>query len=152
MVPPTAMLEDAFAGFRRQIQATEIGVAILEQVDDPKALTVVIEAAVVLHQFSEDRFAGMPKGRVAQVVRQHDRFGEIFVEPECSGDRASDLRRLDRMRQSISVVVLFEMNEDLRLELETPEGTRMNDPVPVALKRGPIGMGLLRHKTAEGIA
>ena len=40
----------------------------------------MIESAVVAHTFGQYLFAGVAKGRVTEIVRQRDRFGEIFVE------------------------------------------------------------------------
>ena len=62
---------------------------VLEHVDDAQALFVVIEAAG--NQLVEDPLAGMAERRVAEVVAERDRFGELFVEPQHLGDAARDL-------------------------------------------------------------
>ena len=41
---------------------------------------VVLEAAVRRHQAVERALAGMPERRVAEVVRQRDRLGEVLVQ------------------------------------------------------------------------
>jgi hypothetical protein len=40
-----------------------------------------------------------------EVVREGDRFGEIFVEAQGAADRAGDLRHLQRVGQARAVVV-----------------------------------------------
>jgi hypothetical protein len=40
----------------------------------------VIEAAVVAHALGQHLFARMSKGRVSQIVRERDRFREIFIQ------------------------------------------------------------------------
>ncbi len=40
-------------------------------------------------------------------------------------------------------MVIFWVYEDLRLVLEAAEGFGMQDAVPIALERSPIGVGLL---------
>src|SRR6202012_2507339 len=59
---------------------------------------------------------------------------EILVEPKRAADRARDLRHLERMRQSRPVVIALVIDEDLRLVLQPPEGSRMDDAVAVALE------------------
>ena len=71
----------AFAHFECQVQTWKIRIGIFKQLDDPDALTVVIEAAVVAHAFSQHLFARMSKRRVSQIVRESDRFREIFIQP-----------------------------------------------------------------------
>ena len=65
---------------RGQVQAAEGGVAVLEPVDDAQALAVVVEAAVAFSSASSTLLAGVAEGRVAEVVREHDRLGEILVQ------------------------------------------------------------------------
>ena len=60
-----------------------------------KALGVVIEAAEVAHHGVERPLAGVPERRVAEVVRERQRLGEILVEAQLAGDGARDLRHLE---------------------------------------------------------
>ena len=70
------MLQDAFAHFERQVEARELGVALLELVDDAQRLQVVLEAAVVAHALVERVLARVAERRVAEIVREADGFGE----------------------------------------------------------------------------
>ncbi len=79
----------------------------------------------------------MAERRVAEVVAETDRLGEILVQAQRTGSGARDLRDLERMGQARPVVVAGRRDEHLRLVLEPPERLRMDDPVTVALKRGP---------------
>ena len=73
--------------------------------------------------------------RVAHVVAEADRLGEILVQAQGPGDAARDGRRLERVRHPRAEVVAVRIDEDLRLALQAAEGLRMQDPVAVALER-----------------
>src|SRR5450755_1248656 len=75
-------------------------------------------------------------------------LGEVLVEAEGPGDRPRDLRHFQRVRQARAVVIAFERDEDLRLVLQPPERTRVNDAVAVALvlRAVVVGLSLFRHR------
>ena len=109
-------------------------------------MLVVAEPAppALAHTCVEDLLADVPEGRVAEVMTERDRLGQILVEGERAGDVAGDARGLQRVRQTGAVVVALGRNEDLRLVLEAPEGLRVHDPVAVALeRRAVIGVRLV---------
>src|SRR5215218_1990429 len=83
----------------------------------------------------EDGLAGVAEGRVAQVVAQPDRLGQVLVQAERPRHAARDAARLERVREPGAVVVALRGDEDLRLVLQAPERLRVDDPVAVALKR-----------------
>ena len=74
---------------------------------------------------------------MAEIVAERDRLGEIVVEPKRPGERARDLRHLDRVGQAGAEMVALVMDEHLRLVGEAAEGGRMDDAVAVALERRP---------------
>ena len=76
----------------------------------------------------------MAEGRVAEVVRQGQRLGQILVEPKRAGQRAGDLADLDRVGQPGAEMIALVIDEDLGLVLEPAEGGGMDDPVAVALE------------------
>ena len=86
------------------------------------------------HALVERVLAGMAEGRMAEVVREGQRLGQILVEPEGAGERPGDLADLDGMGQPGAEMVALVIDEDLRLVLEPAEGGGMDDPVPVALE------------------
>ena len=106
---------------------------------DPQRLLVVMEAgAEPLSQAGvEPLLAGVAERRVAHVVPEPDRLGQILVQPQRPGDDAGDARRLQRVRDPGAVVVAGGVDEDLRLALQPPERLRVDDPVAVALERRP---------------
>ncbi len=71
---------------------------------------------------------------VAEVMGERQRLGQILVEAEGPGERARDLRDLERMGEARAVMVALVLQEDLRLVLEAAEGGRVDDPVAVALE------------------
>ena len=58
-----------------------MGIAALQIGDDPQRLFVVIEAAVIFHQAVQRRFAGMPEGRVTEIMGKADRLHQVLVPP-----------------------------------------------------------------------
>ena len=94
-----------------------------------------------LHRLIERALAGMPERRVAEIVRERDRLGEILVEAQLARDRARDLRHLERVRQPRAVVIALVEDEHLRLVGQTAEGGRVQHAVAVALE-GAAGRAL----------
>ena len=64
-----------------EVEAVEGGVAALEFGHDAQSVGVVVEAAVPGHAGRERVLAGVPKRRMAEIVAERDRFGEVVVEP-----------------------------------------------------------------------
>jgi hypothetical protein len=96
---------------------------------------VVIEAvAEALHLPVQLFFAGMRKGRMADVVRERESFGQIFIEAKRDRNCASDLRYLDRVSEAIPEVIVQTGCEDLCLILQSPECPGVNDTIAVALE------------------
>src|SRR5208337_2124639 len=83
-ISEVGVLDDPLAHLEAQIQAAKAGVSHLDPVDRPEALRVVIEAAMRAHQLVERMLAGMAERRMAQVVGQRNRFGELLVEAQRS--------------------------------------------------------------------
>ena len=109
------------------------GVALFELVDDAQRLQIVLEAAVRAHAFVERVLAGVPERRVAEIVREADRFGQRFVELQCARDRAGDLRDFDRVREPRAVQIALVIDEHLRLVDQAAKGGGMDDAIAVAL-------------------
>src|SRR5918997_494958 len=83
---------------------------------------------------------------VAEVVAEPDRLREVLVETQRAGDRARDLRGLERVRQPRAVVIALGRDEHLRLVLEPAERLAVDDPVAVALERRAQPAVLLRPR------
>jgi len=75
------MLDDAFAHFEGKIQSAKGGVALLEIFDDAQGVQVVVEEqAVGAHGGVQGFFARVTERRMAEIMHQCERFGEIDVE------------------------------------------------------------------------
>ena len=109
---------------------------VLQLVDHPQAVQIVLEAAVGGHALPERCLAGVAEGRMSHVVDQGDRLGQVFVDPEEASGRAGNLGRFQRMGEAGPVVVALVVDEDLRLILQLAEGAAVDDPVAVALIGG----------------
>ena len=120
-----------------QVQAVERRIAMLELGDDTQSVAVVVEAAMPGHAGVERVLAGMAEGRMAEIVAKRDRFRQVVVEPQGPGERARDLRHLDRVGEAGAEMVALVIDEHLGLVGEPAEGGRMDDPVAIALEFRP---------------
>ena len=77
----------------------------------------------------------MAKRRMAEVMRQRQRFREILVETELPGQRAGDLRHFERMGQPGAVMIAFVEHEDLGFVLQAAKRGGMDHPVAIAPER-----------------
>src|SRR5882762_2448337 len=78
------MLDDALADLKGEVQAGKIEIALFELIDDAQGMQIVIEmAAVHAHQLVELSLAGVTKRRMADVVDERKRFGELRVQAQC---------------------------------------------------------------------
>ncbi len=142
------MLEKSVPRLVGEVQATNSLGSDLQKVDDAKALAVVLEPTVVTQESVEHALPRVTEGRVAQIVGENNRLGQVLVRAECTSHGASDLRHLQGMGETVSKVVPLMANEDLRLVLEPPERGRVDDAVTIPLKRGPVRVLRLRMESA----
>ena len=106
-------------------------------------------AAALAQRRVERLLADVAERRVAEVVAEPDRLGQVLVQPERAGHRARDPAGLERVGEPGPVVVALGRDEHLGLVLEAPERLRVDDPVAVALERRPhravrLGLGARR--------
>ena len=117
--------------------------------DDAQRVEIVVEAVAVLaHGGVERFFAGVAERRMADVVDQRQRFGEIDVEAERSGNGAGDLRDFEGVGEAVAEMIGIARGEDLRFGFEAAESARMDDAVAVTREIVPIGMLRLREAAA----
>ena len=134
------VVEDAVAHLLGEVEPLD-----LEVLDHPQRVLVVVEAHAValLQALVEHRLADVAEGRMAEIVAQADRLGEVLVQPQRAGHVAGDAARLERVRQPRAVVVALGRDEHLGLVLEAPERLAVHDPVAVALEgRAVVGVRL----------
>ena len=108
---------------------------MLQRGHDAQRLRIVVEAAMGLQAVIQRPLAGMAERRMAEVVRQRQRFREVLVEPELPGQRAGDLRHFQRMGQPGAVVIALVEHEHLGLVLQPAERGGMDHPVAIAPER-----------------
>ncbi len=89
------------------------------------------------HGAVERALACMTERRMAEVVRQRQRLGQILVEAQLPRHRARDLSHLEAVRQARPVVIALVVDEHLRLVDQAAEGGRVQNSVAVALKGAP---------------
>ncbi len=143
------MLDDALAHFKRKIEPRKIQIPLLELLDDPQRVKIVIEALSVLaHARIELAFACVSKWRMADVVDERESFGEIGIDPQRARHGARDLRNLQRVRQPVAEMVGEARGENLSLRFETAKRAGMQHAVAIA--GVVVAVGMLRfRKTAS---
>src|SRR6201992_4283937 len=137
------VVEDAVADRRGEGEAGAVALAHLEH---PQRVLVVLEAAAgaLLQAAVEGVLAGVAEGRVAEVVAEPDRLGEVLVQPESAGDGAGDPTGLERVAEAGPGVIALGGDGDLGLVLQPAEGLGVDDPVAVALEgraQRAVGLG-----------
>jgi hypothetical protein len=65
--------------------------------------------------------AAVTERRVAEVVGEAQRFGQIFVEPERARDRPADLCDFEAVRQPNPEMIAVWSDEHLRFMAQAPE-------------------------------
>ena len=128
-VLPLRMPADAVPHLPAEVQSPPV---VFQHVHDPQALLVVPEPA--RHQLVQHVLAGVPERRVAKVVPERDRLGQLLVQAQHLGDGPGDLRHLQRVRQAGAIVIACRGEEHLRLVLQPPEGLAVDDAVAIVLK------------------
>jgi ribose transport system substrate-binding protein len=126
------VLDDAFADAEREIEAAERSVAFLKPGHDAQRVEIVIEAQPPGAQCLVQRlFAGMTEWRVAYVVDQRKRLGQIGIQAEGGGHGSRNLSYFQRMREAaaevVSGLIAWDPGEDLRLAREAAESPRVQN-------------------------
>ena len=128
-----AVFEHAFAGFKGEVQAVKVGVALFQPIDHAQALQVVLKTAPVVHAFVQSILSSVAKRGVAQVVCQADGFDQILVQAQGAGNAAAHLRHFQRVRQARAKQVALMVYEHLGFIDQAAKSAAVHDAVAVAL-------------------
>ena len=142
------VLDEPFERFPGQVETVEGRIAALQRRHHPQRLRVVIETAEGAQALVKRPLASVAERRMAEIVRQSQRLGQILVKVKRAGERACHLRHFERVGQARPVVIALVEHEDLRLVLEAAKGRRMDDAVAIAAERVAVFAGGLRVKPA----
>ncbi len=126
-----------------------LGIAVFQPRHDAHGLDIVIEAAKGRHAAMQRPLAGMAEWRVAKIMAEGDRFGQILVEPQGAGHGARHLADFERMGQPVAEMIALVMQEDLRLVLQAAKGRGMDDAITIALEFRACRAGTGAIKTPE---
>jgi hypothetical protein len=94
----------------------------------------MFKAAILTHAIVQSVLPRMAKWRMAQIMGEGNRFDQILVQLQVTGNGAPDLRYFEAMRQARAKQVAFVIDENLGFIFEPTESCRMDDPVAVALE------------------
>jgi hypothetical protein len=107
----------------------------------------MIKATVDRHGLCKHPFPGVTKGCVAQVMGERDTLRQVLIQTQLPGNGSRNLGTFKRVREAISVVIAFEVYEYLGFVLQSAERGCVHDPIPIALKRRPVRVGLFVIET-----
>src|SRR5688500_6081488 len=94
----------------------------------------MIEPALPVQRGLQRILPGMSEWRMADIVRQAQRLGQILVQPQRARHGAADLRDLQAVSEANAEMVAVGRHKHLSLVAQAAETDRMNDAVAVALK------------------
>src|SRR5207244_1587668 len=97
------------------------------------------EAAERREALVERALAGVPERRMAEVVAERRRLGQILVEAERAAERTGDLGDLQSVRQAGAEMVALVEHEHLGLVGQPAERRRVDDSVAVAAEGATVG-------------
>ena len=115
-------------------------------------MAIVVEAVAKRAFRVEGRVAGMVEWRMADVMGQGKRLGQILVQLQDVGQGAGEFGEFDGVGQAVSEVVGKTGREDLCLSFEAAKGPRMHDAVPIALKGIAVRVVRLGVTTSAALA
>jgi hypothetical protein len=128
------MFGQAFQRFPSQVQAVPARIRGFKSGQCPDRLGIVIEAPEFSQGFLQSIFPGMAERRMPDIMRETERFGQIFVEAESPRDRPANLCDLEAVGQPDAIMVAIGGDKDLSLVAQPAEGNAVDDPVAIALK------------------
>ena len=116
-----------------QVQPGKSGIFVLQLLHHAQRLAIVFEAAVGFHQRIQCVLTGVAERRVAEIMSQRHRLGQVFMQAHRPADGAGDLGHLDGVGQAGAVVVPLVIDENLRFVLQSAKGGGVNDTIAVSL-------------------
>src|SRR5687767_4073978 len=99
------MLDEPFADFPGEVESGEARVFLFQEIDDAQALAVVLEPAMVFHERVEGGLAFVAEGRMAEVVRERNGFGKVFVQAQSARNVAGNAGHFDAVGEASAEVI-----------------------------------------------
>src|SRR5215211_6342188 len=137
-----------FQNFVRQIQARKIRVCRFEQFENSQRLLVVVETTLALEALIEHIFARMAEWRMPNIMTQRERFNEILIELQRTGNGPCNRGNFERMCEPGPMVIAHVAREDLGFMTQPAKRCTVNDPIPITLVWPTIRMPGLRISPA----
>ena len=111
-------------------------------------MLVVRKSTFVFKALCQNILTGVSKGRVTEVMHQRHRLNQILVNPQRSGNRAGDRTDLERVGETVTMIIACLIGKDLSFVTESPVRRRMKNAVAIPLERASIFLLGLRVLTA----
>jgi hypothetical protein len=93
----------------------------------------VLKTTEIFHAIVKYVLSGMTKRGMSQIMGKRNRFGQILIKVQHSGNRPGDLRHFNRVRQPGAKHITLMVHKDLCFILKPPESSTVHYPVTIAL-------------------
>jgi hypothetical protein len=87
--------------------------------------------------FIQRLFSGVPKRSMPQVMPKTYGLNQVLIKTQCPGNSPSNLRYLQSVRETGSVMISLRAQKDLTFVFEAAERFAVENAVPIPLKAGP---------------
>ena len=124
------MVQNPISDFEGKVHPSSMS-RRFQYIHHPQALNIMLEPAGML--FIQKAFPVVSERSMPEVMAHCDRFRQVLIQSQRSGDGPGDLGNLQRMSQPGTKVVAFRCQKYLGFMHKPSEGLRMDDPVPVPL-------------------
>src|ERR1700722_19749919 len=135
------MFDDPFPQLEGEVQPRKARITVLESFDHSQRMQIVIETfAEPAHLPVQFLLAGVGEGRMADVVAQRERLGQIFIQCQNRSHCTRDLRNFDGVGQPVAEMVGDSGWKNLHFILQPAEGAGVDDAIAIALEFVTVGM------------
>lgn len=97
-------------------------------------MAIMVKSTRRGHRLFKPGLSGMAKGRVANIMRQTQSFGEVLIQPERARNCPANLGHFNTMGQADTEMIPIGGHKNLRLMSQTPERNGVDNPVSITLK------------------
>ena len=123
------VIQDAVNDLPGQVQPFAV---LLQNLHHPCALLIVGKAART--DLIQSLFSGVTKRCMSQIMAQRNGLHQILIQSESLGNGTGNLRNLQCMSETVSVMISLRRQKNLSLILQSAKRLTVKNPVSVPLK------------------
>ena len=128
-IPAGTVIQDPVNDLPGQIETFTV---FFQNLHYPGALFIMSKTART--DLIKSFFSSMTKRRVSQVMSQRNGLHQILIQSESLGNSTGDLRNLQCVSETVSVMISLRRQKNLSLILQSAKRLTVKNPVSVPLK------------------